>query len=141
LSAIRHGLLITLLAVTGTRGGLAQEHQAQWVSWNLPVRSVNYRDLPAVKIPDTVRVHEGYQHWRGAGLGAAIGGALGALTGAIAGAITSCYDCSQQPSAGSGALLVGLVGAGAGGVLGFLAGLASPRYVWIPTDEARAEPD
>lgn len=86
-----------------------------------------------VVVPDSVRKLTGYQHWRGAGLGLAIGGAVGALTGAIGGAVASCDDCSQQPTAGNGALAFGLIGAGAGGVLGFLAGLASPKYAWIPS--------
>jgi hypothetical protein len=92
-------------------------------------------ELPAldlVSVPDSVRKRTGYQHWRGAAIGLAIGGAVGALTGAVGGAVGRCDDCGQQPSAGSGALTVGLLGAGAGGVLGFLAGLSSPKYVWIP---------
>ena len=80
-----------------------------------------------VAVPDKVRTRTGYQHWRGAGIGLAIGGAVGALTGAIAGGITECDDCSRQPTAGRGALTLGLLGAGAGGVLGFLGGLTSPR--------------
>jgi hypothetical protein len=93
-------------------------------------------ELPSqdlVSVPDSVRKRIGYQHWRGAAIGLGIGGALGALTGAIGGAVGQCDDCSRQPSAGSGALVVGLIGAGAGGVLGFLAGLASPKYAWIPS--------
>ncbi len=85
-----------------------------------------------VAVPDSVRKRTGYQHWRGAAIGLGLGGALGALTGAVGGAVGQCSDCSRQPSAGSGALTVGLIGAGAGGVLGFLAGLASPRYAWVP---------
>jgi hypothetical protein len=85
-----------------------------------------------VGIPDSVRKRTGYQHWRGAAIGLAIGGAVGALTGAIGGGLSSCDDCSRQPTAVNGALTLGLLGAGGGGVFGFLAGLASPRYVWIP---------
>jgi hypothetical protein len=85
-----------------------------------------------VTVPDSVRKRTGYQHWRGAAIGLGIGGALGALTGAIGGGVAQCDDCSREPSAGSGALIVGLIGAGAGGVVGFLAGLASPKYAWIP---------
>lgn len=92
-------------------------------------------ELPSgdlVTVPDSVRKRAGYQHWRGAAVGLAIGGAVGALTGAIAGGVSGCDDCSRQPTAGNGALALGLIGAGAGGVLGFLAGLTSPKYVWIP---------
>ena len=89
--------------------------------------------LDLVTVPDSVRMRTGYQHWRGAAIGLAIGGAVGALTGAVGGAIGECDDCSRQPSAGNGALTVGLIGAGAGGVLGFLAGLSSPKYAWVPS--------
>jgi hypothetical protein len=91
-------------------------------------------DIPSadlVGVPDSLRKQTGYQHWRGAGLGLVIGGAVGALTGAIAGGMASCSDCSRQPTAGNGAVTLGLLGAGAGGVLGFLAGLASPKYTWV----------
>ena len=90
-------------------------------------------ELPSedfVSVPDSVRKRTGYQHWRGAAIGLAIGGTLGALTGATR--ADQCDDCGRQPTATSRALTVGLIGAGAGGVLGFLAGLASPKYVWIP---------
>jgi hypothetical protein len=90
-------------------------------------------ELPSLNlasVPDSVREIAGHQHWRGAAIGLAIGGAVGALTGVIA--VSECSDCGQQPTTGSRALTVGLVGAGAGGVLGFLAGLASPKYVWMP---------
>jgi hypothetical protein len=92
-------------------------------------------DLPSldlVGVPDSVRTRTGYQHWRGGAIGLAIGGALGALTGAIGGGVAQCDDCSRQPTAGNGALTLGFIGAGAGGVLGFLAGLSSPKYAWIP---------
>src|SRR5688572_22489069 len=80
-------------------------------------------------VPDSVRHKVGYQHWRGAGIGAAIGGAVGALTGAVLAEITQCSDCEPW-SAGHGALVVGLLGVGTGGVVGFLAGLSSPKYEW-----------
>jgi hypothetical protein len=94
-----------------------------------------------VSVPESVRKQTGYQHWRGAAIGLGIGGAVGALTGAIAGSVTQCDDCSRQPTAANGAVTVGLLGAGAGGVLGFVAGLASPTYAWIPsgTVEGRRE--
>lgn len=81
-----------------------------------------------LSVPDSVRKRTGYQHWRGGAIGLAVGGALGALTGASWG--DHCSDCGRQPSA---ALTIGLLGAGAGGVLGFLVGLTSPRYTWIPS--------
>ena len=80
-------------------------------------------------IPDSVRLHTGYQHWRGGAIGSAVGGVLGALTGIAV--VDRCSDCNRA-SPGRRALTVGLVGAGAGGVLGFLVGLASPKYAVIP---------
>jgi hypothetical protein len=85
-----------------------------------------------VSVPDSVRIRTGYQHWRGGALGLAVGGALGALTGAIAG-FGQCDDCTEQPSRGEAALTLGFIGAGTGGLLGFLVGLTSPRYAWIPS--------
>jgi hypothetical protein len=86
-------------------------------------------------LPDSVRIVTGYQHWRGAGLGLLIGTGVGALAGGFLGAMIDCYDCSEQPSAGEGALILGLLGAGTGSVLGFLAGLASPKYAWVPRNQ------
>jgi hypothetical protein len=88
--------------------------------------------LELVSVPDSVRKVTAYQHWRGAAIGSAIGGALGALIGATRN--DDCSDCGPQPSAGSRALTVGLIGAGAGGVLGFLVGLTSLRHTWVPND-------
>lgn len=88
--------------------------------------------LELVGVPDSVRKRTGYQHWRGAAIGLAVGGAVGALTGAIGGGISECDDCGRQPTAADGAVVLGLIGGGAGGVLGFLVGLTSPKYVWIP---------
>jgi hypothetical protein len=81
-------------------------------------------------LPDSVRETAGHQHWRGGAIGLAIGGAVGALLGTIARA--QCDDCGEQPTRASQALTVGLYGAAGGGLLGFLAGLASPKYVWMP---------
>jgi hypothetical protein len=80
-----------------------------------------------VGVPDSVRKRTGYQHWRGGAIGFAAGGALGALLGAALG--NGCSDCST--AAGGRVFATALAGAGAGGVLGFLAGLASPKYVWV----------
>jgi hypothetical protein len=98
-----------------------------------PPPLVDGPELPSLElmtVPDSVRKRTGYQHWRGAAIGLAVGGALGALTGAAAG--DRCSDCGQT-TAGSRALTVGLLGAGTGGVLGFLVGLASPKYAWGPS--------
>lgn len=88
-------------------------------------------DLPSedlVTVSDSVRKRTGYHHWRGAAIGLAVGGAVGALTGVLIGD-HACSDCDQQPNL---PVALGLMGGGTGGVLGFLAGLASPRYIWVP---------
>jgi hypothetical protein len=82
-----------------------------------------------VGVPDSVRTRIGYQHWKGGAIGLAAGAALGALTAARLG--DGCNDCLE--SGGSGVLTLSLAGAGAGSVLGFLIGLATPKYVWTPT--------
>ena len=128
------GLLALGITMLAPRPGVAQEQSARWATWDLPAAA-----LPvsiAVSEPDSVRVRSGYQHWRKAALGGAIGGALGALTGVVGAGISSCVDCRRQPSAGTGALYGGLIGAGAGGVIGFLMGLSSPKYTWVPSAEA-----
>jgi hypothetical protein len=79
--------------------------------------------LTSAGIPDSVRQPLHYQHWRGGALGLTIGAAVGVATGALFWN-GRCADCTHQPS---GALTGGLIGAGAGGVLGFFAGLASPK--------------
>jgi hypothetical protein len=90
------------------------------------------RPDPLAGVPDSVRIRAGYQHWRGAGLGLLIGTGFGALAGAVLSHIgDSCSDCTEDTSAGEGALILGALGAGTGSVLGFLAGLASPRYAWV----------
>jgi hypothetical protein len=91
--------------------------------------------LELAGVPDSVRRRVGYQHWRGAGIGGAVGAAVGAVAGLVLTGITdSCDDCGEQWSPGKGALVMGLLGAGTGGVAGFLAGLSSPKYEWVPRD-------
>jgi hypothetical protein len=79
----------------------------------------------SVEIPDSVRQKVGYHHWKGA----AIGGGLGAVAGLVLGlaARVSCSDC--DPSIAATSLTV----AGLGGAFGFLVGLASPKYEWVPS--------
>jgi hypothetical protein len=128
------GLLALWITMLAPRPGLAQNQPARWTTWELPAAALP--DSITVSVPDSVRVRSGYQHWRQAALGGAIGGALGALTGAVGAGISSCDDCRRQPSAGSGALYGGLIGAGVGGVIGFLMGLSSPKYTWVPGADA-----
>lgn len=105
--------------------------QVQRQSFSAPSRiSWATRDLvPLTSIPDSVRRKVGYQHWKGA----AIGGSLGAVVGfalALA-ARGQCSDCSSD-TAPVGQVTV--IGAGLGGAFGFLVGLASPRYRWVPAE-------
>lgn len=83
-------------------------------------------------VPDSVRIRTGYQHWRGAGVGLLVGVGVGALAGAVLSPIGArCDDCTSGTSAGQAAVMLGLLGAGTGSVVGFLAGLSSPKYVWV----------
>ena len=86
-----------------------------------------------VSIPDSVRLRVGYQHWKGAAIGTGIGAVLG---GALAlGAGGGCADCTITTWDRAQAALVVT---GAGGLVGFLAGLSSPRYVWVHPGDASA---
>ena len=116
LSLVRLGLLLMLAGVLAPTSGAAQERL-------VPTPA-------AIAVPDSVRVISGYQHWRFMGQGAAVGAAVGALAGVIL-SRAPCSDCDRH-STGEGLVLGGLTGAGLGGVVGFLAGLASPTYRWIP---------
>jgi hypothetical protein len=82
---------------------------------------------PMAAVPDSVRRKTGYQHWKGGAIGAGVG-ALGGLILALA-AHNSCDDCTSDPSPTG---KVTLIGAGLGGAFGFLVGLATPRYRWVP---------
>ena len=89
----------------------------------VPPRSVTL----LASVPDSIRRKTGYQHWKGGAIGLGLG-ALGGLLLALA-VPTECDDCTSDPApAGK----VTLVGAGLGGAFGFLVGLATPRYRWVP---------
>ena len=95
-----------------------------WTSLSAPLHLT-----PLASVPDSIRRKTGYQHWKGA----AIGGSLGALGGLGLALLAhgQCSDCSPDtPPIGE----VTLVGAGLGGVFGFLVGLASPRYRWVAVE-------
>lgn len=82
----------------------------------------------ALAIPDSVRQQVGYQHWRGAAIGAGLGAVAGLALGVLA--RQHCADCNiDDTNLAKGSLVV----AGVGGGLGFLAGLASPKYRWVPS--------
>ena len=80
--------------------------------------------------PDSVIV--GYQQWKGALKGGIGGALLGSFLGLALVAEADCSDCVDEPSQRQGALFGGLVGLGVGGVLGFLNGLATPKYAPSP---------
>ncbi|MBA2457511.1 MAG: hypothetical protein H0V43_00990 [Gemmatimonadales bacterium] len=136
---MRHlGRALMALSVLALRsGGVdAQQHFQRFPSWQPVELRSSFSPGETSSAPDSMRVRVGYQHWRGAALGGGIGLVVGALAGAIIVANTECDDCSDEVTPGEGALVVGTLGAGAGVVLGFLAGLASPKYAWVPEDEA-----
>lgn len=76
-----------------------------------------------VSVPDSVRRRVGYQHWKGA----AVGGVVGAVLGTAMATGVTCSDCSISTG---DRVEAALVVSGVGAVAGFLAGLASPKYVW-----------
>jgi hypothetical protein len=97
---------------------------APWTSLSAPRRATSL-----ATVPDSLRRKTGYQHWKGA----AIGGSLGALGGLGLALLAhgQCTDCPPDtPPIGE----VTLIGAGLGGVFGFLVGLASPRYRWVAVE-------
>ena len=103
----------------------AQQQVAELRRWVAPALDLSGGSGVAA---DSVRVQVGYQQWRGAAIGGGIGLAVGLLAVAIAGEPGVCADCSRQPSWGHNAVVAGLLVGGAGGVIGFLSGLATPRY-------------
>jgi hypothetical protein len=95
-------------------------------------RSATFVPPPSVtrlaSVPDSIRRKTGYQHWKGGAIGLGLG-ALGGLALALA-APNECADCTSDPASVTGK--VTLIGAGLGGAFGFLVGLATPRYRWVP---------
>lgn len=82
-------------------------------------------------IPDSVRLRAGYQHWKGAAIGTGVGAVLGGVLALVAGG--GCADCTITTG---DRVQAALVVTGGGALVGFLAGLASPRYVWVQRGEA-----
>jgi hypothetical protein len=134
MSLRRYTLLLGLLSVVATQDGGAQRRSELVSEWRHSVAERDLMPVPAaVTVPDSIRVRVGYEHWRGAGYGAAIGGGTGALLGALVALGPGCSDC-DPPSVAEGVIGGALLGAAAGGAFGFLAGLATPRYRWVPME-------
>ena len=125
------GLLHFSVSATLTAQQAGQSLEAWEDPWPDSVRTSPSPELTSV--PDSVWQRVGSQHWRFAGIGVAVGAAVGALSGALLASIDQCSDCDQW-SAAHGAVVLALMEAGAGGVIGFLAGLASPKYAWAPAE-------
>jgi hypothetical protein len=79
-------------------------------------------------MPDSVRRRAGYQHWKGAAIGAGVGALLGT---SLALGLDGCSDCTTTTWDRAQAVMLIT---GIGGATGFLAGLASPKYVWERTE-------
>jgi hypothetical protein len=132
---IGHPMRVALV-VAGIVAGLAAcaplaAQQAQRLNLLGPSASLSppRRVAPLASVADSIRRKTGYQHWKGAAIGG-IAGALGGLGLALA-AHDQCADCSSD-TAPIGK--VTLIGAGLGSALGFLVGLASPRYRWVAVE-------
>ena len=123
----RFALLLTGIAVLILAPGHADAQERNtFVSWSaeIPTAHSLWWGDRKVEAADSVRQKVGYSHWKGA----AIGGAAGAVAGLLLGFAvrTACSDCDPDIAKGT------LVSAGVVGAFGFLVGLASPRYRWVP---------
>lgn len=122
-------------AIVGVGNAVAQQ-QASFSEWTIPGPPLTSESLPGAALPDSVRRKVGYQHWKGAAIGAGVGAVLGS---ALAfGLASHCSDCTVTTGDRAQAALVVT---GAGGVFGFLVGLASPKYVWESLDTAGVKYD
>ena len=122
----RFALLLTGIAILTLAPGRADaQERFTFVSWSAEILTADslWGDRE-VEAADSVRQKVGYSHWKGA----AIGGAAGAVAGLLLGlaARTTCSDCDPDIAKGI------LVSAGVVGAFGFLVGLGSPRYRWVP---------
>jgi hypothetical protein len=131
---LQAGLLAATLCLASVGQAVAQQ-QASFTRWSVSGPPLISEGLSGAMLPDSARRTVGYQHWRGAAIGGGVGAALGsAFAFGLAG---RCADCTVSTwERVQTALLV----TGVGSVLGFLGGLASPKYVWeAPPDTSGAE--
>ena len=127
---VQAGLLAATLCLAIV-GSTAAQQQASFSGWAAPWPAATSAGPPGATLPDSVRHKVGYQHWKGAVIGGGVGAVLGTvLAFGLAG---RCADCTLTTwDRAQAALLV----TGAGSVLGFLVGLASPKYVWAAPRES-----
>lgn len=131
---LQAGLVAAILCLAIVGNAVAQR-QASFTRWTVPGPPLTSEGLSGAMLPDSVRRTVGYQHWKGAAIGGGVGAVLGsAFAFGLAG---RCADCTVTTwERVQAALLV----TAAGGVFGFLVGLASPRYAWeAPLDTSGAE--
>lgn len=124
----RFALQLTIIAVLSLAPGRADAQESHtFVSWSAEIPTAHrlWGDRE-VEAADSVRQKVGYNHWKGA----AIGGAAGAVAGVLLALAVrgGCSDCGSDPDVARTAL----VSAGVVGAFGFLVGLGSPRYRWVP---------
>lgn len=122
------GLVVALLSVTMSivawESAQAQ-YEVGFRRWSAVQPASELRTPPAAAMPDSIRRKVGYQHWRGGAIGTVVGAVVG--TALAFGASGRCADCTV--TTGDRVRAAGLI-TGASGVLGFLVGLASPKYRW-----------
>ncbi len=124
---VRAALAAVLCVVPASKGAAQVTAAAAFESWRPPTPGTAQPASTLVTVPDSVRRPVGYQHWKYAAIGSGVGLVAGLLLSTQLS--DACSDC--DPGAPLFVTLSGL-GAGAGGVLGFLVGLATPKYAWVP---------
>jgi hypothetical protein len=121
------GLLVGLgVGLTVSSPALAQHPAGPGLAIRISVTPVPAATSRLMTVPDSIRQRVGYQHWQGGAIGGGLG-AIGGLVLALA-AHGQCDDCTSDTAPVG---KVTLIGAGLGGVFGFLVGAASPRYRWV----------
>ena len=124
---VKTALLAAALCAADFGDATAQE-RASFSSWTPPALAVTSERNAALTVPDSVRRKVGYQHWKGAAIGGGVGAVLGSvLAFGLAGKCADCIDTTWDRAQAA------LVVTGASSALGFLVGLASPRYAWTPS--------
>jgi hypothetical protein len=122
-----------VLGLAGTVVGGGVGYLAGRISPKRPTPAIILHERSPVPpgIPDSIRLRTGYQHWKGAAIGTGIGAVLGGVLALVAN--TGCSDCTTSTGERAEAALAVTGGAA---VLGFLVGLASPKYVWVHRGDA-----